>query len=167
MKTRRLLGVAIGLAAVGALAARADDIGTAFSYQGSLERPAGTPVDGVSCDFRFGLWDAAAGGNQQGASPQTKPGVAVSAGVFTVPDLDFGAGAIDGAAWWLEIEVQCPPDVGFTLLLPRVELTPAPHAIRASEGVGPPNALEVDTATGFVGIGTNSPFFPLQVSATG
>jgi len=93
------------------------------------------------------------GGNQQGVSPQTKIGIGVTVGVFTVPDLDFGAGAIDGAARWLEIEVKCPPDAVFTLLFPRVKLTPAPHAIRASEGVGPPNALEVDTVTGNIGIG--------------
>jgi len=155
------------LAAVGGFAVRAADIDTAFSYQGSLERPAGTPLDGVSCDFRFGLWNAPAGGSQQGVSPQTKIGVAVTAGVFTVPDLDFGTGAINGAARWLEIEVQCPPDVGFTLLSPRVELTPAPHAIRAWGGVGPPNALEVDTTTGFVGVGTDSPVYPLHVSTVG
>ena len=144
-----------------ASAGRAADIGTAFTYQGSLENGSGPVTD--TCDFRFGLWDAAAGGNQQGVSPQTKIGVAVTAGVFTVSDLGFGAGAIDGSARWLEIEVQCPPDVGFTLLLPRVELTPAPHAIRASKGVGPPNALEVDTATGKVGIGTTSPTEALDV----
>ncbi len=167
MKAKWLLSISMVVALTGGLAVHAADIGTGFSYQGFLEKPAGTPVDGVSCDFRFGLWDAAAGGNQQGVSPQTKIGVAVTGGVFTVPDLDFGAGAIDGAARWLEIEVQCPPDAGFTLLSPRVELTPAPHAIRAWEGVGPPNALEVDTATGFVGIGTDSPVYPLHSSTAG
>ena len=160
---RRNLSWGAGVIVCIALQAHAADIGTAFTYQGNLENGSGPVTD--TCDFRFGLWDAAAGGNQQGVSPQTKIGVGVTAGVFTVSDLDFGAGAIDGAARWLEIEVQCPPDVGFTLLLPRVELTPAPHAIRASKGVGPPNALEVDTATGKVGIGTDAPFFPLHVSA--
>jgi hypothetical protein len=165
IRKRFVLGLALvvgcGLG-VGAPTSRAADIGTAFTYQGNLENVDGPVTD--TCDFRFGLWDAAAGGNQQGASPQPKIGVAVTGGVFTVPDLDFGVGAINGAARWLEIEVQCPPDVGFTLLLPRVELTPAPHAIRAAVGVGPPNALEVDTATGFVGVGTDSPLFPLHVS---
>jgi len=105
----------------------AADIGTAFTYQGFLERPAGMPV-GDTCDFRFGLWDAAAGGNQVGNSPQTMTTVAVTAGVFTTV-LDFGPAAINGAARWLEIEVQCSGDPDFILLLGRVELTPAPHAL--------------------------------------
>jgi len=124
------LGTALGVALI-TLAAqvRAADIGTAFTYQGSLEKPAGTPVTG-SCDFRFGLWDAAAGGAQKGTSPQTKGGVSVSGGVFTVEALDFGAAGIDGTARWLEIEVRCPTGVGgFQLLTPRVELKPAPHAL--------------------------------------
>ena len=45
-----------------AAGARAAEVGTAFTYQGSLEKPPGTPVTDA-CDFRFGLWDAAAGGN--------------------------------------------------------------------------------------------------------
>src|SRR3990167_7756628 len=58
-------------------AARAADIGTAFTYQGFLEK--GSPPAPVTdtCNFRFGLWNAAAGGNQQGASPQTVNGVSV------------------------------------------------------------------------------------------
>lgn len=150
----------VGILGLFAVVAHAADIGTAFTYQGSLENGSGPVTD--NCDFRFGLWDAAAGGNQVGNSPQSVNFVVVADGVFTVT-MDFGAGGIDGAARWLEIEVKCPPDVGFTSLLPRVALTPAPHAIRASKGVGPPNALEVDTATGNVGIGTDSPFFPLHV----
>ncbi len=147
-----------------AVEARAADLGTAFTYQGSLEKPPGTPVNDT-CDFRFGLWDAAAGGNQQGASPQTVLGVSVSAGVFTVP-LDFGAGAIDGMARWLEIETRCPTGVGgFSLLSPRVELTPAPHSLRAGKGVGGPNALNV-TPSSDVGIGTTSPGQKLDVVGT-
>ena len=106
---RLFVQIASGL---GFMAARAHaaDIGTGFTYQGSLEKPAGTPVT-ATCDFRFGLWDALTGGNQKGTSPQTAPNVGVSAGVFTVP-LDFGADAIDGTARWLEIEVRCPAGVG-------------------------------------------------------
>ena len=63
--------------------ARASNMGTAFTYQGYLEKPVGTPVSGVNCDFRFGLWDTAAVGNQKGTSPQSKTGVVVTDGVFT------------------------------------------------------------------------------------
>ena len=89
-----------------ATSAHAADIGTAFTYQGSLEKPAGTPVTDT-CDFRFGLWDALTGGNQKGTSPQTETAVDVVGGVFTVL-LDFGANAINGEARWLGIKVCCP-----------------------------------------------------------
>ena len=40
---------------------RAANIGTAFTFQGNLESPPGTPVTGVDCDFQFGLWGSLAG----------------------------------------------------------------------------------------------------------
>jgi hypothetical protein len=135
--------------------------GTTFSYQGSLERSDGTPVDEV-CDFRFGLWDAAENGVEVGNSPQTRTGVDVDRGSFSV-QFDFGYRALDGTARWLAIEVQCPGDTDFKLLNPRVELTPVPHSVRAMEGVGPPDALEVDTTTGMVGIGTTTPTAKLHI----
>jgi hypothetical protein len=139
-------------------------LGTAFTYQGYLEKPAGTPVDGVSCDFRFGLWDAAGpGGDEKGDSPQTVSAVDVDNGIFVVT-IDFGPTAINGTARWLEIEVQCPGDAGFTLLTPRVALTPGAYALRASNGVGPPSAVNVDAVNGDVGIGTNTPMAKLHVS---
>ena len=67
MKTRCAIVFVVSLPLCPATATRAADIGTAFTYQGFLEKPAGTPVNDT-CDFRFGLWDAAAGGNQKGNS---------------------------------------------------------------------------------------------------
>ena len=125
--TRRLGWVGVwGMVLTGSVTWAAD-IGTAFTYQGSLEDGSG-PVTGT-CDFVFQLYDAAAGGNLKGTNPQAKPGVAVDAGVFTVNDLDFGALGIDGTARWLEISVCCPSPCAPTLLSPRVKLTPAPHAL--------------------------------------
>lgn len=135
--------------------------GTAFTYQGALENASG-PVDDT-CDFRFSLWDALEDGNEVGNSPQTRPDILVDRGAFGVK-FDFGFRALDGTARWLEIEVQCPEDADFVLLSPRVELTPVPHAVRAMEGVGPPDALEVDTITGMVGIGTTEPTAKLHVN---
>jgi len=106
---------------------RAADVGTAFTYQGRLKDGSG-PVTGT-CDFRFQMYDAAAGGNLKGTNPQNKAGVAVDAGVFTVNDLDFGGSAMDGTARWLEISVCCPSPCAVVPLSPRVELTPTPHAL--------------------------------------
>ena len=145
-------------------ATRAADVGNAFTYQGYLEKPAGTTVTG-NCNFVFRLWDDPAGGVERGDSPQTVSGVSVVKGVFTVepPDIDFGPGAFDGTGRWLAIDVQCAGDVAYVQLSPRVELAPAPYALRAVDGVGPPNAIEVDATTGNVGIGASSPASRLDI----
>jgi len=151
-------------------AAHAADIGTAFTYQGFLEKPAGTPVGlkaPVLCDFEFTLWDDGVPGapdNQVGptltfAGLDTVP---VTDGVFTVL-LDFGGNAINGQPRWLGIKVCCPSGCAMEALAPRVELTPAPYSIRAGEGVGGPNALNV-TPSGDVGIGTTTPAARLDVN---
>lgn len=109
--------------------ANADEIGTAFSYQGRLVKN-GTPVTSVSphCNFTLRLWDAASGGNQKGNSPQNATAIPVTQGLFAV-QIDFGASGIDGTARWLEIAVQCPGDASATTLAPRQELLPTPHAL--------------------------------------
>jgi len=102
-------------------------VGTAFTYQGLL-RQAGTPVD-VACDFQFSLWDAGSGSGQIGDT-LSRSNVAVSKGLFTIPDLDFGPGAFQGDARYLEIAVHCAGDPpGYTPLTPRQALTPAPYAL--------------------------------------
>jgi len=138
------------------------DVGTAFTYQGFLEKPAGIPVDDT-CDFRFSLYAAPTGGSAIGDSPQTVTDVTVTRGTFTMP-IDFGAAAVDGTARWLAIEVQCSDDADFVPLdSQRVELTPAPYSIRAGSGVGGPDALNV-TPSGDVGIGTTTAGAKLDVN---
>jgi len=101
-------------------------LGTAFTYQGQLKQD-GNPVNDT-CDFQFTLYDAASGGTSLGT--QTRTGVSVSNGYFTIPDLDFGAGAFQGDARWLQIAVRCPAGSGdYTILSPRQALTAAPYAL--------------------------------------
>jgi hypothetical protein len=100
-------------------------VDTAFTYQGQL-RKSGAPVNGT-CNFQFRLFNAATDGTQIGLT-QTKSGVSVTNGLFTIPDLDFGPGAFNGEARWLAIAVQCPGDSGYTSLSPRQALRAAPYA---------------------------------------
>jgi hypothetical protein len=112
----------------------------------------------ATCEFEFNLWDAAGsgspptGGTQIGAT-QLVTGVSVSGGVFTVgpPDIDFGAGAINGEARRLEIHVKCPPEAGFTPLSPRVELAAAPHALALPGLYTQQNATSPNIIGGFGG----------------
>ena len=101
-------------------------LGTGFTYQGRLADTAGIPVPGP-CTLRFTLYESATGADQVG-TPQTKSGVTLNDGYFTV-ELDFGATAFTGEGRFLKIEVDCGS--GYTALSPRVELTPAPYAFHA------------------------------------
>ena len=102
----------------------------AFTYQGRLADGSG-PVTGT-CDFAFRLYDQAGSGSPPTGGTllgtETAKGVAVVGGLFTV-FLDFGAGAFQGQARWLEVEVDCG-DGGATLS-PRQALTAAPYALWA------------------------------------
>lgn len=122
-------------------------LGTAFTYQGQLKKD-GSPYSGT-CDFRFRLWDAESDGNQVGPT-QTKTGVQVADGLFTIPDLDFGADAFTGDARWLEIAVKCAGDADYTTLTPRQALTAAPYALGLRPGAyvqgaiaGPPIPMPI------------------------
>jgi len=107
-------------------------LGTAFTYQGQL-KSGGNPVNDT-CDFQFTLYDAASGGTSLGT--QTRTGVSVSNGYFTIPDLDFGEDAFTGDARYLEIAVRCPAGSGsYTTLAPRQALTAAPYALGLRPGV--------------------------------
>ena len=100
-------------------------LGTAFTYQGYLENASGA-VNGT-CDFQFSLWDASANGAQVG-STQTKTGVQVDDGYFTVADLDFGAGVFTGEARYLQVAVKCSGDSDYVSLTGRVALNAGPYA---------------------------------------
>ena len=121
-------------------------LGTTFTYQGQLKQN-GSPVNGV-CDFQFSLWNELSGGNQIGLT-QSPPPVGVTDGAFTV-QLDFGSGAFQGDARWLEIAVCCPSgcDPKITLT-PRQALTAAPYALALPGLWTQPDAISPNLIGGY------------------
>src|SRR5262245_1636283 len=123
MKPRMSTGMlAIMLLITGS--ARAADIGTAFTYQGTLQTGGGPVTD--TCDFRFSLWKDATSvlpADQIGADLDFDGAgaIAVEQGAFMVA-LDFGPGSVGGTARWLDIQVCCPGPCTLEPLAPRVEL---------------------------------------------
>ncbi|MHC4695326.1 MAG: hypothetical protein ACYTFA_01135 [Planctomycetota bacterium] len=130
-------------------------LGNAFTYQGQLKQ-AGIPSrDPVK--FRFSLWNAEVDGARIGSNWETGSVTPID-GLFTVK-VDFGPGAFDGDARWLEIAVKSPPeqpDSEYVTLSPRQPITPAPYAVQT-------RGLFVND-TGNVGIGTTMPGAKLEVA---
>jgi hypothetical protein len=101
-------------------------VGTGFTHQGRLT-DGGSPANG-EYDFQFRLYDAVSSGSQVG-STNNRGNVTVTEGLFTV-QLDFGSGAFNGDARYLEIRVRPGASTGaYTTLTPRQALTPAPYAL--------------------------------------
>jgi hypothetical protein len=126
-------------------AVQAVPLNTAFSYQGRLTEN-GQPANGIY-DFQFRLLDAESGGSQVGLTVYRED-VAVSKGLFVIPQLDFGGGTINGESRWLEVGVR-PGDTteAFTLLMPNQLLAAVPYALYALNtssvlGTSTPTALE-------------------------
>ncbi|HSN78664.1 MAG TPA: hypothetical protein VL334_26640 [Anaerolineae bacterium] len=151
--------------------APAVDIGPSFTYQGFLEQ-GGVAVTG-SCDFEFRLYGVATAGTQIGTT-QAISGQAIDQGRFTVA-LNFGAGAIDGQARWLQIAVRCPSGSGaFTTLTPRQVLTATPYALSLRPGAvvagtvasgGVLNLTNNSSASGDVGLKVTSAPIGVQVDS--
>lgn len=99
-------------------------LGSSFTYQGRLIRDT-APVDGVTCDFTFDLYDVATGGTRLETDSKS---ASVEDGYFSVA-LDFGSEAFTGEARWLAVAVHCPGDA-FSVPLDdqRMSLTAAPYA---------------------------------------
>lgn len=151
-------------------------LGTIFTYQGRLNSD-GAPVTD-SCNLRFGLYGAEAGGGV--LATQTVNSVAVSDGLFTAR-IDFG-NVFHGDAYWVETAVQCTGDAGFVTLDPRKPLDPAPYALGLLPGAsvqnpagdsfsgrsGPGYGLTGSSQTGYAGVyGTSDSGYGVFGSVTG
>jgi hypothetical protein len=124
----RRVAVALGalMAAAGAVA---QPVPSLFTYQGKLTDN-GQAANG-QYDLYFRLYSTDTGIFPLG-SAVTLDNVQVVNGVFTVK-LDFGQGLFNGDPRWIAISVRPGAQTGaYTVLSPRQEITPAPHAIVAS-----------------------------------
>jgi hypothetical protein len=131
---------------VAAFAQTSNPVGTAFTYQGQLQK--GTlPHDGTA-DFVFRLFDSATGGIQVGSDFSVN-GLALTNGLFTT-SLDFGQ-VYDGQARWLEISVKTAGDAGFTTLTPRQPLAAVPYAQRVLTGAGSSQWLTQSNGINYMG----------------
>jgi hypothetical protein len=132
------LAMSLGLLLFGfpLIAGAQGPVGTTFTYQGRLQQ-SGQYVNGISCDFRFNLYTASAGGTQLGIT-QTAT-LPVTNGYFTA-DLDFGA-VFTGTARYLQVAVACPTGSTLTPMNQRISLNPVPYAMYA-ENVG--SAASID-----------------------
>ena len=103
-------------------------LGTGFAYQGQLKKN-GSAVTDPNCSMTFNLWDSQSGGAQMGGNDTQT--VTVANGLFTVvlnAGNQFGTGAFNGEARWLQAAVQCTDDSS-PVTLSRQALTPAPQAL--------------------------------------
>jgi len=138
------------------LGAPAAALGTGFTFQGQLTTGAG-PVTST-CDFQFGLYDAASLGSQVGVT-QTVSAVSVAGSLFTVVlngSGQFGGRAFDGSGRWLALAVKCPPDSAFTPLAPRQALTAAPYALALPGLRTEQNLTSTNVIGGYIGNSVNS-----------
>ncbi len=118
--------------------------GTQFTYQGRLDS-GGSPVNG-SNDLTFTLYNAATLGATVGTSNVFND-LLISNGLFTVT-LDFGAGAFNGSARWLQIAARPGASTGaYTNLAPRQPVTATPYAIM-SANAGTAAALSGNVSAG-------------------
>jgi hypothetical protein len=108
----------------------AEPIPNSFSYQGHLAQN-GESANGAF-DLRFSMFNVATGGSPSFGTI-TLANTSISNGIFSTY-LDFGPGAFDGSARWLEIGARPSGSLApFTVLTPRQALTATPYAFFAQQ----------------------------------
>ena len=131
------------------------DLGSGFSYQGTLTE-GGVPVNGVR-QMEFKLFDAASVGTQVGGT--LTQNVTVSKGQFSTI-LTWGSGEIDGRALWLA--VQARDSGGIWRDLGRRQILAVPYAMSLM-----PGAQVIGTDTGDVlHLQSAAGGYPLRVITT-
>ena len=125
MKTKLSVLLSLGLGVMFSLWPVVAQQTTAFTYQGQLQDDGANANGTYSMIFK--LYSALTSGSQIGSAITNSPTLAN--GLFSV-NLDFGAGAFDGNARWLDITVI--HDGTTQTLAPRGQVLPAPYSLFAS-----------------------------------
>jgi len=153
LRSKLLLSVTLAAGAVAAAPASARDeapefsLGTAFTYQGSLQQR-GQPAEG-SHDLAFELYDSAEGGVFLGRIDRLDHPVA--GGAFAV-ELDFGVDVFALDTAWLEVQVRPAGGGAYTTLAPRQRAASVAGACVVNGDVLINGELDVDPVGAQVGI---------------
>ncbi len=169
MVRKSAVGIATAIALCAGSSTSLAQVGTAFTYQGSLA-VAGTPQNGTF-DMYFRLMSASGGGFPLATT--CADNVSVVDGKFTV-SLDFG-NQFAGQRRYLEILVRsdtgtaCTDLTGYDTLSPRQELTATPYALFALNGnpgpTGPQGPQGPQGPTGLTGpAGSTGPQGPVGLT---
>ncbi len=115
----------------------AQNVGSAFTYQGELTEN-GTPASG-SYDFEFALYSTPSGGTAIDTIDAAD--VAVVAGLVNT-SIDFTDVPFDGQALFVEVRVRAGGSSGeYTVLSPRQALSAVPYALYALSGNPGPQGI--------------------------
>lgn len=174
MRARHITATLAGsviVAIIGAASALAAPVTSEFTYQGRLTS-GGVPLTG-QYDLVFKLYDASVGGNQVGSDVVVND-EQVTGGLVSVA-LDFGAGAFDGDARWLQVQLRPGASGGaYTTLTPRQPLTVVPYALYSANGGlwEQTGSRLTNVGTSFVGVNrstqvTGSEYFGIQAPVSG
>ena len=154
---------ALGSDDEGSTVSAAAALGDGITYQGRLME-SGSPANGTY-DLQFVLYDAVTGGTQKGLTV-TKDNVAVQQGLFTTT-LEFGAGAFDGEARWIEVSVRPGSSTGtYQPLAPRQPVTAAPYALVA-KAVALPFVASADNSGGLIDLTNTGAGAALRATSSG
>ena len=141
------------LVVIAAAGIASSEVPQTMSYQGVLKDDTGAIVPDDDYEFTFRLYDVSSGGTALWTEVQTKH---VTAGILNV---------ILGEVLPIALAFDEPYWLGVTIgtgdeLSPRTELTGAPYALNAQAVLGTHNEFP---DSGFVGIGTIDPDYPLHI----
>ena len=122
---------------------------TAFSVQGRVNNPNGTPANGPH-DVKFDVWSAGSGGTHI-AGPYAVANVDVNSGVFSTT-VDFLGGVFTGPERWLAMEFSPAGVNSFQPAAERTRILAAPYSIYA----GSAKQVESGAAVTSISVGAST-----------